>query len=251
LSSPAEGAKIAALSVTVSGTAQDANPLVVTVNGAPVTVAADESFAAIVPLTPGANTIAVMATDAAGNVTTVSRDLRANTTPPTLALAAPPDGLITNALSVHVTGTASPADPQDTVTVTANGVPATVAPDGSFAAIVPLTPGANTITVVATDGYGLQSMQTATVIQDAVPPVISISGVSDGQSSNTPLTPVFSATDDNLASVSATLDGAPFASGTPVAAAGAHILVVTAADLAGNQSSATVHFTLDATAPIS
>jgi hypothetical protein len=49
---------------------------------------------------------------------------------------------------------------------------------------------------------------------------------------------------------SATLDGSPFASGTPVIANGPHTLVVTSTDLAGNSSTRTVHFTFDSISPV-
>ena len=48
-----------------------------------------------------------------------------------------------------------------------------------------------------------------------------------------PLTPTFSATDTNLATQSATLDGVSFTSGTPVTAEGPHTLLVTPTDHPG------------------
>jgi hypothetical protein len=45
----------------------------VTVDGTPVSVAPDGSFAATVPLVPGSNQITIRATDAAGNTATVKR----------------------------------------------------------------------------------------------------------------------------------------------------------------------------------
>ncbi|HCF58036.1 MAG TPA: hypothetical protein DFS52_08595, partial [Myxococcales bacterium] len=84
---------------------------------------------------------------------------------------------------------------------------------------------------------------------DTTAPAISISGVSDGQLGSQPVTPTFSATDANLDSTAATLDGVSFASGTTVSSEGEHTLVVTATDRAGNSASKTLHFTIDTTAP--
>ena len=125
------------------------------VDGLPVPIAGDGSFVAAVSLAQGNNTIVIRATDAAGNSTTVSRNVRANTIAPALSISAPADGLTTSAASLTVIGTALPGDPTDAITVTVNGL-AAVAPDGNFSATVPLTAGTNTIHIAATDGYGLQ-----------------------------------------------------------------------------------------------
>ena len=189
------------------------------------------NFSTSVALTPGANTIAVVVTDVAGNSTSLSRHVFSNVVPPALTLQSPINGLVTNAASVEVRGLATPGDPADVVTVTVQGETVAVLPDGSFSAAVALVDGANTIIVVATDGYGLRATAARSVIRDATPPAITISGVADGQYSNAAaLAPAYSATDENLTTVTATIDGAPFVSGAPVSTEGAHSLVVIAAD---------------------
>ncbi len=137
-----------------------------TIDGVPVAVASDGSFGTAVPLQEGANEIVVVATDLAGNASQVVLHVRANATPPALSIAAPADGLTTSAGSVTVTGSALPGDPTDTVpvSVTVNGVAASVAADGSFSADVPLASGANPIHIVALDGYGLQTTADITVV---------------------------------------------------------------------------------------
>ncbi len=249
---PAEGDRVASLALEVSGAAHDPSPLRVLVNGAPVATASDGTFTTTIAVPQGASTVTVAAIDAAGNVTTVQRTVRANGTPPALAVSAPADGLVTSATSVNVQGTALAADAADTapLTVTVNGAAAALQPDGSFSVPVALVAGANLIHVVATDGYLLSTAVDRAVLQDSQPPVVTITGVSDGQFSNlAALVPAFAATDAHLASVAATLDGAPFASGTPVSSEGPHTLVVTAADTAGNQTTRTVRFALDRTPP--
>lgn len=86
-------------------------------------------------------------------------------------------------------------------------------------------------------------------IVDATPPVIQITGVSDGQLSRTPLTPVVTITDAHPGSQTLLLDGRPFVSGTAVASEGAHTLEVGAVDLAGNRANLRLAFTIDSTAP--
>jgi RHS repeat-associated protein len=250
VTSPLEGAKLTALTVPVLGTAADLNTVVVTVAGAPVTLKRDHSFSATVNLATGANAISVVATDAAGNTAQIVRNVRANKTPPTLTLSSPADGLITNQTSVAVSGIARSADAQDSAAVTVNGIAVPVAADGSFSTQVTLSKTSTTVTVLATDGYGLTSSLTRTVQQDLVAPQLRITGVTDGQITSGPaLTPVFTATDAHLASVIATLDGAAFASGTAVTGEGDHLLAVTALDTAGNQTAASVRFAIDRTAP--
>lgn len=248
--SPADGARLAASSVTVLVDATDASGLHdVTIDGAPAARVGGH-YESTVSLSPGANTIAAVATDGAGNTATSSIGVRSNIVAPDLTLTSPADGTITASTTIGVTGTVSAADPTDThLAVTVDGHPATIT-GGTFAATVPLAEGDTTIDVVATDGYGLSSTRQVSVVRDSVPPVISVSGVADGQYSNAALvSPSFGASDAHPAVVSATLDGSPFLSGSPVTAEGTHVLHVSATDTAGNASNATVTFTLDRTTP--
>lgn len=72
--------------LTVSGTSNDtvSSPVSVTVNGKAVTVASNGSFSTIVQLEEGENTITVIATDAAGKSTTVTRKVTLDTTAPVI-----------------------------------------------------------------------------------------------------------------------------------------------------------------------
>ncbi len=245
LAAPAEGAFIAALSATVSGTVTDASPLALTVNGAATAVAAGGSFSITAALSAGANTIVALATDAAGNSSAVTRHLRANSVPPALTVSSPAEGLITNQTTIAVSGTATPGDSTDTLSVTIDGAPAARSGSAFSGAISP-PEGDHTIVVIATDSYGLSSRQEVHITRDTTPPAIAISGVADSEVRTSPVTISFSATDAHLSSVSATLDGASFASGGTVSAAGAHALVVVAADAASNQATQTVHFSIAA-----
>lgn len=75
ITSPADGLITNEESLTVSGTTNDvtSTPVIVTVNGTPVTVQSNGSFTTTITLRSGSNTITVVATDAAGLKTTITR----------------------------------------------------------------------------------------------------------------------------------------------------------------------------------
>ena len=76
ITSPADGASVSSTPATVTGTASDnVGVASLTVNGAPVTVAADGSWSAQVPLSAGANTVTAVASDAAGNSDSARRSV--------------------------------------------------------------------------------------------------------------------------------------------------------------------------------
>ena len=110
VTSPAEGLVTATAALAVSGTTNDAtsSPVVITVTlnsadqGA-VTVQANGAFSKTVTLAEGANTIVVTATDAAGKVSTVTRNVTLDTSVPQIVSA----GITPN-----------PADAGATVTIT-------------------------------------------------------------------------------------------------------------------------------------
>ncbi|MGB9856240.1 MAG: stalk domain-containing protein, partial [Caldisericum exile] len=84
-----------------------------------------------------------------------------DTTPPTLTVTAPVDGSTVNTATVKVTGTAT--DNVGVTMVAVNDMPVTLLPDGSFATVVTLNEGANTIVVKAFDGAGNVTTKTVKV----------------------------------------------------------------------------------------
>ena len=84
---------------------------------------------------------------------------------------------------------------------------------------------------------------------DTEPPEVTVTGVDDGACAASDVTPAIAVSDPNLDAVAVTLDGTPFASGAVVTAEGDHVLVVDAADTAGNRTVVTVRFTIDKTPP--
>lgn len=85
VSAPEDGAIVNTDTITVEGTTGDttSTPVKVTVNGEEVTVT-DGAFSKVVNLEEGENTITVVATDAAGRSTTITRTVVKNTSAPVI-----------------------------------------------------------------------------------------------------------------------------------------------------------------------
>ena len=104
----------------------------------------------------GLHTVAVTLSDVAGNLSTASRQVLLDTTPPKLAIDASTAGeTTTTTASIRITGMIDDSR-QGTVgsgpgPVTVNGVVAQVSTGRFVVEAVPLIPGRNTITVVALD----------------------------------------------------------------------------------------------------
>ncbi len=198
----------------------------------------------------GLNLLPLRAIDGAGNTTEFDLSYYRDTLAPELTLTAPVEGAVTRFENLTVTGTAIDAN-LDRLTV--NGTPAAFGSDGSFSSQVILVEGANTITVVAADSVFQETTIVRNVVLDSAPPVISVtnggSALVDGLVSNQPVAPVIDAADDTAVTLTITLNGAPFASGTPIADEGSYVLVVAAEDAAGNTSSLELGFRIDVTPP--
>lgn len=150
--SPADGQVGRTAAVLVTGTVADDSGVEVTVavNGQPATVEGG-GFSVFVPLAEGANEIVATATDVAERQASVAVSAFLDTLPPTLAVASPEDGAVTNASSAHVAGSAADGVGLDRVTVAGSPVPVSL---GTFAVDVPLAEGANSIEVRARDLAG-------------------------------------------------------------------------------------------------
>lgn len=109
ITSPADGLITNEESLTVSGTTNDvtSTPVTVTVNGTPVTVQSNGSFTTTITLRSGSNTITVIATDAAGLKTTITRTVTLDTGAPVFQeisiIPNPVDAGKTYVISVKVT----------------------------------------------------------------------------------------------------------------------------------------------------
>ena len=99
---------------------------------------------------------------------------------PTVSIASPANGatIVSTAASTTVTGTAGDGVAVSSVTV--NGVAATIGTGGAWSATVPLSPGSNTITAVATNQSGLSSSASAGVTFKFAPAVAKQVGSASG-----------------------------------------------------------------------
>jgi Glucodextranase, domain B len=170
--------------ITVSGTVTDPAASVA-VNGIAATVSGTTWSAAGIPLAQGRTVLTATATNAQGHAGTSSIIVYRDSIPPRVVLREPVDGAVVYQPSVDVAGavddivvgTINSAQ----MRVTVNGTPAAVSNRAFVAGGVPLTPGANTITVVATDQGGNSTTVTAhiTYNNSAQAKIVAVSG--DGQ----------------------------------------------------------------------
>ncbi len=175
VSAPADGAFVGADSVTVSGSATDETAVTVTANGTVLPVTGT-TFSGKIGLATGATVVTTTATDAAGNVTTVVRNVVRDNTPPTLTVAAPLEGAVTKADSITVSGTASDANG---VTVATNGTALTLT-GSNFTGKVALAVGPNLLTTTATDGAGNPATVVRNVTRDTTAPALTVAAPAEG-----------------------------------------------------------------------
>ncbi len=203
----------------------------------------------------GMHQLIFTATDLAGNTNSTSINFTIDKAPPIITVTGVSDNLITNAdvtPAIHVTD-----DNPDTVTATLDSV---VYALGSPIA----TTGNHQLNITATDLAGNISTISIEFIIDKTKPVINVSGVTNNLVTNTEVTPVVTVTDGHFNILHASLDnvvytlGPPTASSgdsitytltPPISATGAHLLIFTATDLAGNTNSTSLNFTIDMTRP--
>src|SRR5207244_5004470 len=118
---------------------------------------------------------------------------------------------------------------------------------------VPFAEGSNRFTLVAADRAGNSSSLDYAVTVKTTAPAVEIlesgSPIPDSTLFNRTVTPVIHV-NDLSATIAATLDGAPFSSGTTISAEGAHRLAATATNSLGHAGSAAVNFTIDRTPPV-
>jgi len=206
ITAPAAGSSTNAAAVHITGTIDDATAVTLTVAGVSVPVVSSQFAYDAVVANEGDATIAVVATDAAGNTATASVTVTVDRSAPAVAIVTPVTGSFMPGPSVAIAGTVADAA---IASVDVNGVPAVVS-GGAFTALVPVNDGAVTLVATATDRAGNSATAAATITVDSVAPTISVV-VSDG---STPARPQFVfTTSDNVAidaaSFSAFVDGQP------------------------------------------
>lgn len=124
-----------------------------------------------------------------------------------------------------------------------NGVPfesgTTIGVDGFY-----------TLVITAVDAAGNQAGETIDFVIDSQPPLIQVSGVSEGQTFTGPVVASWLIIDDWLASQTAKLNGQAVSSPLSVQLSGNYVLDVTAVDQAGNRSHTAVNFSLNNQGPL-
>ncbi len=169
-----ETSRVRDASLTIEGlTDPDA---VVQVAGEPqiVPINADGRFSLKRQLAEGSNLLKISATDPAGNVATLSREIILATKPPEIAIASPGNDTWTKESLITVSGTV-PAG----ASLKVNGQEATVAADGQFQREVILQEGDNILRIEATDDVGNVTSQEIIIHRKSSAPSLSVN-VDDG-----------------------------------------------------------------------
>jgi hypothetical protein len=136
--------------VLVAGTVTDTRVVALLVNGIPVSWNATGAFHTTLTLPEGNTPIVVVAVDAAQHTTIVQTHATVDTTPPTIQIANPPDGLETSQSTVLIRGTVDDAN----ATVLVNGQMLRPDASGGWQTSVALLAGGNTVLVSAVDVAG-------------------------------------------------------------------------------------------------
>jgi RHS repeat-associated protein len=252
ITSHTEGQVVTARDVVVAGGCDDA--VSVKVNGASAVIdTAAHTFTIPLALLEGQNTISVVGTDAAGNASApVVRHIVLDSRAPELTIQAVASCTKIDSLVLH--GTVSDTH-LDKVVAKLGSVAtnATISGNAWTATVALGAEGRKSILVEASDTFGHVATEQATLTLDKTAPAIEI------RESGTPFTATIvnrkvtlftRATDaDANTSVTATLDGAAWASGSEIASEGSHTLHVKATDCAGNEQTRDLTFTIDLTAP--
>lgn len=165
ITSPANFVGTTASEITVQGTVGP-GIVAVTVAGLPATLTGN-TFEVEIPLEEGRNAISAVATTADGQVGLASLAVLRDTTPPRVTVESPGEGAEVDGDRLTVRGMVSDPlgfSPPGGLGVTVNGLPAAIAQGGYRVSDLVLVPGANTLTIVATDALGNQSTLSRQVV---------------------------------------------------------------------------------------
>ncbi|HVR39063.1 MAG TPA: Ig-like domain-containing protein [Thermoanaerobaculia bacterium] len=256
--SPVANSTITTREVVVTGDSDDA--ISIFVNGAEAVIdAATKKFASpSIDLLEGPNVISAVAHDRAGNKSEPSMTVTLDTRAPELTITLPAENACIDATQVEVKGTAF-GDVSSIKVTAGNAAPvnATLSADSrSWTAMIP-TPGEGrlTLTIAANDASGHASTLVRSVVIDRTKPVIEVTEFDAPFTAtlvNRPVALSVRAKDvDAKATLTITLDDAPFATGDVITTEGTHTLKAKATDCAGHVSDEkVVVFRIDRTPPM-
>ena len=235
-------------SVALSG--QVTGAISVSIDGVPASLSGTAFTGAPAALDEGERIFTLIATDAAGNATSVLHPIVRDSLAPQISIVSPAASVV----AVSPIGVAGSAIDPHLAAVAVNGRPAALSGASFALADLILAEGANSILVRATDALGNASEVTRGVVLDTIDPVVSISEggqpLADGARFHRDVVPVISATDATDLSVTVRLDGAAFTSGSTISEEGEHELSVEAIDAAGHRTARQIRFEIDRTPPV-
>jgi RHS repeat-associated protein len=255
--SPAPGATIGTAHTVVAGEADDAVTL--SVDGIPASIDAAKKFVTAKPLdfVEGENSATAVAADRAGNSGNVSMKVIVDTRAPQLSITTPAANTCVDATAVEIHGRS--IDTGGSAVKVKSGdatVDALFAADKeSWSATVP-APQEGPLSMIATavDPTGHTATAILPIVIDRTKPVVEVmegGAPFTAAAVNRAIALFLRAIDSDVAAkITATLDGAAYASGSAITAEGTHELRVTATDCAGHVSDEkVVRFAVDKTAP--
>jgi hypothetical protein len=257
---PAEGAAVNTPTVTVAGTVVDRTfgvPVTVAVNGHPPTsvTTIGVNYSGTVTLDAGLNTLEVVATDEAGNVSRVTRSVLLDIVPPTVQLTAPAAGASLTGLVPVTADATDDASGLVQVRLLVDGQPSstqTTAPYHFVLDTLQVAAGSRTLTVQAMD----RAVNTAdAAITVEIPPQLRLQITSPTNGSTVLYSPILvqgtmvnnygpSEIGLTVNGYVAETQGGKFAVDGVALAAGANTLTATATDGAGVTTTATASLTV-------
>ena len=200
----------------------------------------------------GAHVLEISATDCAGHKTDRTLTFTIDLTPPTIRNLNPANAATVGTTPTAINGTTD----TDAARVDILGSTRSATPnaDGTFTlAGVPFADGVNRFTLQATDKAGNYTTLDYAVTVKTAAPVVTIlesgSRLVAGTLFNRSVTPELRSS-DATATITATLNSAPFTSGTAVTADGNYTLSATATDALNHSGHADTTFVIDRTPPL-
>jgi YD repeat-containing protein len=169
--------------LNVTGSASDAAGIQdVTINGEPVILDGADTFTAAVELVVGQNAVSIVATDNAGNQTTVTRSISYDPAAPAVTITTPAENGQYAVDTIPVSGTVAPEIVSVNVAVIDPATGSIIASDsptianGSYSTSgLALQPGMNAIEIITADAIGGIWKYRRTVFSDVTGPLLAIS----------------------------------------------------------------------------
>lgn len=240
----------------ITGNVTDSSTVTVLINNVQAALV-NGTFSVPVTLNNGSNLIAVVASDAAGNVSRDSRSILYDVTSPVIDVVSPMDNSYTNNINLQIIGSID----ETPKSIIVAGVPAVVdSSTNKWTANMNLVAGLNTIEIVATDLAGNTSSLKRSVVLDASKPILAISSpVQDIALNRSSVGIAGTVNDSSMIALTYSLNGTVtpvpvdagnFAFNVTFSHEGVYPVVITATDLAGNSTTATRSVIYDVTPPV-